>query len=35
MIRRFNLKTGAPAGEVRVEKTAWLNDIEVADDGTI
>jgi hypothetical protein len=35
VIRRFNLKTGAPAGEFRVEKVAWLNDIEVADDGTI
>ena len=35
VIRRFNLQTGAPAGEVRVEKSPWLNDIEVADDGTI
>jgi hypothetical protein len=35
VIRRFNLQTGAPAGETRVEKSAWLNDIEVADDGTI
>src|SRR5215218_311199 len=35
VVRRFNLKTGAPAGEFRVEKSAWLNDIEVADDGTI
>jgi SMP-30/gluconolaconase/LRE-like protein len=35
VIRRFNMQTGAPAGEVRVEKSAWLNDIEVADDGTI
>jgi SMP-30/Gluconolactonase/LRE-like region len=35
VIRRFNLKTGAPAGETRVEKSAWLNDIEVSDDGTI
>jgi hypothetical protein len=35
VIRRFNLKTGVPAGEVRVERSAWLNDIEVADDGTI
>ena len=34
-IRRFNLKTGAPAGEFRVEKSTWFNDIEVADDGTI
>ncbi len=35
VIRRFNLQTGAPAGETRVEKSAWLNDIEVADDGTV
>jgi len=35
VIRRFDLRTGAPAGEVRVERSAWLNDIEVADDGTI
>jgi SMP-30/Gluconolactonase/LRE-like region len=35
VIRRFNMKTGAPAGEVRIEKSPWLNDIEVADDGTI
>ena len=35
VIRRFNLKTGVPSGETRVEKSAWFNDIEVADDGTI
>jgi hypothetical protein len=35
VIRRFNLQTGAPAGENRVERVAWFNDIEVADDGTI
>jgi hypothetical protein len=35
VIRWFNMQTGAPAGEVKVEKSAWLNDIEVADDGTI
>lgn len=35
VIRRFDLRTGAPAGEVRVEGAAWLNDIEVADDGAI
>jgi SMP-30/Gluconolactonase/LRE-like region len=35
VIRWFNLKTGAPAGETRVEKSAWFNDIEVADDGTV
>ena len=35
MIRRFNLQTGVPSGETRVDKVAWFNDIEVADDGTI
>ena len=35
VIRKFDMRTGAPAGEVRVERSAWFNDIEVADDGTI
>jgi hypothetical protein len=35
VIRRFDLKTGAPAGETRVEKVSWFNDIEVADNGTV
>ena len=35
VVRWFNLQTGAPAGEVRVEKSNGFNDIEVADDGTI
>jgi SMP-30/Gluconolactonase/LRE-like region len=35
VIRRFNMKTGAPAGEVKVEKSPWFNDIEVADDGIV
>ncbi|HET8712114.1 MAG TPA: SMP-30/gluconolactonase/LRE family protein, partial [Gemmatimonadales bacterium] len=35
VIRRFDMKTGAPAGEIRVPQSAWLNDIEVSDDGTI
>src|SRR4051812_9374647 len=35
VIRRFDMKTGAPAGDFRVEKSAWFNDIEVADDGTV
>jgi hypothetical protein len=35
VIRRFDMKTGAPAGETRVEKVQWFNDIEVADDGTV
>jgi hypothetical protein len=35
VIRKFDMKTGAPAGEIRVDQSAWFNDIEVADDGTI
>jgi hypothetical protein len=35
VIRRFNMKTGAPAGETRVDQVVWFNDIEVADDGTV
>jgi SMP-30/Gluconolactonase/LRE-like region len=35
VIRRFNMQTGAPAGEVRVDRSTWFNDIEVTDDGTI
>jgi hypothetical protein len=35
VIRWFDLRTGMPAGEVRVDGAPWLNDIEVAEDGTI
>src|SRR5688500_1728398 len=35
VVRWFNLQTGLPAGEIRVEKSTGFNDIEVADDGTI
>jgi len=35
VIRKFDMKTGAPAGEIKVDKVAWFNDLEVADDGTI
>ena len=35
VIRKFDMKTGVPAGEVRVTGVPWINDIEVADDGTI
>ena len=34
-IRRFEMKTGAPAGETRVEKSTGFNDIAVTSDGTI
>lgn len=35
VLRLFDLKTGAPAGEVRVPDSPWLNDIAVAADGTV
>ena len=35
VVRRFSMRTGAPAGEFRVERSTGFNDIEVADDGTI
>ena len=35
VIRKFNMKTGAPAGQARVEGVDWINDIEAADDGTV
>ena len=35
VIRQFDMRTGAPAGEIRVDRVAWFNDIEVTDDGTI
>ena len=35
VIRRFDMKSGRPAGQVRVEKSTGFNDVEVADDGTI
>jgi hypothetical protein len=35
VVRRFNMQTGAPAGEIRVDRSTGFNDIEVADDGTI
>ena len=35
VIRKFNMRTGMPAGEVRVDRSTGFNDIEVADDGTI
>jgi hypothetical protein len=35
VIRKFDMKSGAPTGAIRVERSPWINDIEVADDGTI
>ena len=35
VIRRFNMQTGLPGADIRVEKSTGFNDLEVADDGTI
>jgi hypothetical protein len=35
VVRKFDMKTGMPAGEVRVEKSNGFNDLEVMPDGTI
>lgn len=35
VIRRFDLRAGMPAGDIRVDGAPFLNDLEVADDGTI
>jgi hypothetical protein len=35
VVRKFNMQTGMPAGENRVEKSNGFNDLEVASDGTV
>jgi len=35
VIRRFDMKTGLPAGETRVAKSNGFNDLEATDDGTV
>lgn len=35
VVRKFDLRTGTPVGEIRIEDSPWINDIEVAEDGTI
>ena len=35
VVRKFNLQTGMPAGQVRVEKSNGFNDLEVTGDGTV
>lgn len=35
VIRRFDLETGAPLDDIRIEDSPWINDIAVADNGTI
>ena len=35
VVRKFNMKTGLPMGEARVDKSTFFNDIAVATDGTV
>jgi hypothetical protein len=35
VLRMFDIRTGAPAGEIRVESSPWFNDIAVAEDGIV
>ena len=35
VIRRFDLKTGAPMDAIRVPEASWFNDIAVTGDGTV
>lgn len=35
VVRTFDMKTGAPAGDIPVTDVAWFNDIAVAKDGTV
>ena len=35
VVRQFDVRTGAPVRSVRVEGASWLNDVAVADDGTV
>tara|TARA_R100001143_G_scaffold52481_2_gene47704 strand:+ start:80850 stop:81827 length:978 start_codon:yes stop_codon:yes gene_type:complete len=35
VIRRFDLETGTPLDDIRIEESPWINDIAVAGDGTI
>ena len=35
VVRQFDARTGAPVRSVRVEGAPWLNDVAVADDGTV
>ena len=35
VVRKFDMKTGAPAGEVKVAKSTGFNDLAIAADGTI
>lgn len=35
VIRRFDLETGVPLEDIQIEESPWINDIAVAEDGTI
>ena len=35
VVRTFDLRNGTPTGEIPIEDSPWINDIEVTQDGTI
>lgn len=35
VIRRFDLETGTPMEDIRIEESPWINDLTVTEDGTI
>jgi sugar lactone lactonase YvrE len=35
VIRRFDMKTGKPLDDIRIDDSPWINDITIAEDGTI
>ena len=35
VVRMFDIRTGAPVGDIKVPDAQWLNDLAVAEDGTI
>jgi hypothetical protein len=35
VVRMFDLQTGTPTGEIQIDDSPWINDIEVTQDGTI
>lgn len=35
VIRRFDMETGTPLEDIRIEESPWINDLAIAEDGTI
>ena len=35
VIRQFDMETGEPTKEIRIEDSPWINDLEVKEDGTL